>query len=376
MTSISLTSSDVPAAKVEVLVVGALKGDKGPVLAAGAAAVDKALKGKLVAALKDLGFTGAAGETARVTTFGATKAPTVLAVGLGTADKLDAEAVRRAAGNAVRAAAGSKSVLTTLATTSGVGADEALRATLEGSLLGAYDFTKFRNMSNEGRKEPVQSVQVAVSDKKAKGASAAVSRAETVVRAVELARNLVNTPPGDLHPADLAGIAMTECTKAGCQVEVMDDKALRKGGYGGILGVGQGSSNPPRLVRISYKHPKAKRTIALVGKGITFDSGGLSLKPSVAMEWMKSDMGGAAAVIASLTAIAKLEAADQRHRLGADRGEHAVGRGDPPRRRADDVQRQEGRGAQHRRRGPADPRRRDVRAPGRRSRTSSSTSRR
>jgi leucyl aminopeptidase len=86
----------------------------------------------------------------------------------------------------------------------------------------------------------------------------------------------------------------------------MDEKALRKGGYGGILGVGQGSANPPRLVRIGYTHPRAKRTIALVGKGVTFDSGGISIKPSNAMETMKSDMAGAAAVVAALTAIARL----------------------------------------------------------------------
>ncbi|HVF19226.1 MAG TPA: leucyl aminopeptidase [Mycobacteriales bacterium] len=307
MTTISLISSEAHSAKADAIVVGALKGDKGPVLASGAAAVDRALKGKLVRVLKDLGFTGAAGETARVTTFGATTAPTVIAVGLGKADKLDAEQVRRAAGAAVRAAAGSRTVVTTLADTSGVAPAEALRATLEGSLLGSYDYVKFRQASLEGRKEPVQAVQVVVPDKKSKDALATVKRAEVVAYSVALVRDLVNTPPGDLHPSDLADIALAECTKAGCKVEVMDDKALRKGGYGGITGVGQGSSNPPRLVRITYTHPRAKRSIALVGKGITFDSGGLSLKPSVAMEWMKSDMAGAAAVIGSLAAIAKLK---------------------------------------------------------------------
>jgi len=306
VTTISLATTDVAKAKVDVVVLGATKGAKGPVLTAGAEATDKALKGRLVAALKDLGFTGAAGETAQVTTFGATTAPTVLVVGLGEADKVDAEQVRRAAGAAVRAAAGSRTVLTTLAATAGVDAGAALRATLEGSLLGGYDFLKFRQASLEGRKEPVQAVQVAVPDRKAKSAQAAVKRAEAVAYAVSLTRDLVNTPPGDLHPADLADVALAECTKAGCKVEVMDEKALRKGGYGGITGVGQGSANPPRLVRITYTHPRAKRSIALVGKGITFDSGGLSLKPAVAMEWMKSDMAGAAAVIASLTAIARL----------------------------------------------------------------------
>ncbi|HVE63840.1 MAG TPA: leucyl aminopeptidase [Mycobacteriales bacterium] len=307
MTSVSLSSSDLTTAKLDVLVVGATKGPQGPVLAAGAAPVDTALKGGLVAALTELGFTGAHGETARVTTFGATTARTVLAVGLGAAEDVDAERVRRAAGAAVRAAAGSRVLGTTLATTAGVDPAEALRATIEGSLLGSYDFTTYRQASMEGRKEPVQSVVVGVDDHKSKAAVAAVKRAEAVAAAVALARDLTNAPPGNLHPSDLSDVAVAECTKAGCTVEVMDEKALRKGGYGGILGVGQGSANPPRLVRISYTHPKAKRSIALVGKGITFDSGGLSLKPAASMEWMKSDMAGAAAVIASLAAIAKLK---------------------------------------------------------------------
>ena len=305
MTAVSLVSSDLATTKADIVVIGATKGARGPVLADGAEGIDQALGGRLARTLTDLGFGGANGETARVTTLGATTAPTVLVVGLGPAEEVDAERVRRAAGVAVRAAAGARTVALGLASTAGV--PDALRATLEGGLLGSYDFVRFRNTSLAGRKDPVQSIAVVVPDKKDKAATAALRRAETVAAAVALARDLTNTPPGNLHPADLAEIAATECGKAGCQVEVMDEKALRKGGYGGILGVGQGSANPPRLVRIGYTHPLATRTIALVGKGITFDSGGLSLKPAVAMEWMKADMAGAAAVIAALAAIATLK---------------------------------------------------------------------
>ena len=309
MTTASLISSALESTKADVVVVGATKGPRGPVLAAGAEGVDAALGGRLARVLTDLGFTGAAGETARVTTLGATTAPTVLAVGLGPAAEVDAERVRRAAGAAVRAAAGARSVATALASVAGLPAEDALRATLEGSLLGAYDYVRYRNASLAGRKEPVQTVAVVVPDKKAKPAVAALRRAEAIAAAVALTRDLTNAPPGNLHPADLADAAVAECGKAGCQVEVMDDKALRKGGYGGILGVGQGSAHPPRLVRISYTHPKARKTIALVGKGITFDSGGLSLKPAASMEWMKADMAGAAAVIGALMAIATLKPA-------------------------------------------------------------------
>jgi leucyl aminopeptidase len=140
-----------------------------------------------------------------------------------------------------------------------------------------------------------------------RSAKQAVARAKIVCDAVCTVRDLVNTPPSDLHPREFAEIATGEANRAGLAIEVLDEKALKKAGYGGILGVGQGSSRPPRLVRLSYKGGGRNAPhLALVGKGITFDSGGLSLKPAAAMEWMKSDMGGAAAVIATITAIARL----------------------------------------------------------------------
>jgi leucyl aminopeptidase len=303
MTSLSLTGPNAAAVKADVLVVGVAKGPKGLALAAGNAPVDKAFGGRLAKVLADLGFQGNEDECVRVPTLGQLGATSVVAVGLGDAKKVTAETLRRAAGAGVRAAAGARRAATTLSLH---GAGGAQRAVAEGALLGAYDFVKFRNASLEGRKEPVQSVTLLVGDPKDKAAVNAAKRADVVAQAVALARDLVNTPPGDLHPADLADIARTECTKAGCKVEVMDEKALKKGGYGGILGVGQGSANPPRLVRIEYRHPRATRTIALVGKGVTFDSGGISIKPAASMEWMKSDMAGAAAVVAALTAIARL----------------------------------------------------------------------
>jgi leucyl aminopeptidase len=303
MTSLSLTGPDVAAAKTDVLVVGAAKGPKGPVLAAGNAAVDKAFGGRLARTLADVGFVGDEDECVRLPAPADLGAASVVVVGLGDAKNVTAETLRRAAGAGVRAAAGARRAATTLALHT---VDGALRAVAEGALLGAYDFTRFRNASLAGRKEPVQAVVVATADPKGKASVNAAKRAEVVTAAAALARDLVNTPPGDLHPADLADVARTEATKAGCSVDVMDEKALRKGGYGGILGVGQGSANPPRLVRIGWTHPKATRTIALVGKGVTFDSGGISIKPAASMEWMKSDMAGAASVVAALTAIARL----------------------------------------------------------------------
>ena len=127
-----------------------------------------------------------------------------------------------------------------------------------------------------------------------------------IADAVALVRDLVNTSPAQLYPASFAAEAERVAAASGLDVEVLDEHALADGGYGGIIGVGQGSVHQPRLVRLAYTHPDATKTVVYAGKGITFDSGGLSLKPPKAMETMKSDMGGAAAVLAALQAIAAL----------------------------------------------------------------------
>jgi leucyl aminopeptidase len=301
-----LTAGDLPSLAADVLVIGAHKRGDSVVLAPGLDAVNRAFGGKLAHTLADLGFRAETGATVRLATFGAIKASSVVVAGLGDAAAVDAEVLRRAAGAAVREAAGSRRVAISLGA-AGVPGEVGLRAVCEGALLGAYDFTEFRQASLAGRRAPVEAVTVVVGDAKDKASVAAARRAQIVAAEVAAARDLVNTPPGDLHPLELAEFARDRAARAGCTVEVLDEKALRKGKYGGILGVGQGSANPPRLVRIGYTHPKATRTLAFVGKGITFDSGGLSLKPSASMEWMKSDMAGAAAVAVALTAIARLK---------------------------------------------------------------------
>jgi leucyl aminopeptidase len=124
-----------------------------------------------------------------------------------------------------------------------------------------------------------------------------------------LARDLINTAPADMVPADLAAAAEQAAAEHNLGVQVLDENGLAKEGFGGILAVGMGSVHPPRLVRLEYTHPDADRTVVFAGKGITFDSGGLSLKPPKAMETMKADMSGAAAVLAAVLAIAELGAA-------------------------------------------------------------------
>ncbi len=296
-----MTSSNPATAKADALVVGVVKGPKGLTFAAGAEEVVKAFGKALLPALASLGATGKGEEITRLATLGATKATVLVAVGLGDqATSYDAEVLRRAAGSAVRALAGaSASVVLALP----AGDDVSLRAVAEGGLLGAYAFTAYRHSSLDAQKAPVTSLTVATTVKDAKKV---LARAEVVTRAVTLARDLVNTPPSHLHPVELADTAVEHARRVGLTVEVLDEKALKKGLYGGIVGVGQGSANPPRLVHLSHKAPGATTKVALVGKGITFDTGGISIKPAAGMEDMKSDMGGAAAVIATMTAIAEL----------------------------------------------------------------------
>ena len=299
MTSISSSTTSAASVKTDAVVVGLVPGPSGLALAPGSDDVAKAFGKALLPALAGLGATGKAEEVTTLATLGSLKAGVLVAVGLGSAAP-DTETLRRAAGAAVRSLAGaSSSVALALPA-----ADEAaLRAVAEGALLGAYSFTAYRNTSLDAQKTPVSAVTVLTSVKDAKKV---LKRASVVAAATNLARDLVNTPPSHLHPVELAAAAEAEARRVGLDVEVLDEKALKKGGFGGILGVGQGSANPPRLVHLSHKARGASKTVALIGKGITFDTGGISIKPAAGMEDMKSDMGGAAAVIAAISAVAQL----------------------------------------------------------------------
>jgi leucyl aminopeptidase len=308
VTVIALAADSPDHIKADAVVVGVAAGSDGrPALAPGSQPVDAALRRRLVAALVSLGAAGEAGECYRLATLGATTAPVVVVVGLGASPgrgrQFDPEVLRRATGVALRSLAGTRKVAISL----GSDTDESLAAVAEGALLGAYSYRRYRQASLDGHPSPVASVVVLVADPKSRAARQVLARVKTVCDAVCTTRDLVNTPPSDLHPREFAEIATAEAAREGLDIEVLDEKALKKGGYGGIIGVGQGSVNPPRLVRLAYRHPKATKTLALVGKGITFDSGGLSLKPAAPMEWMKSDMGGAAAVLEAMVAIARLK---------------------------------------------------------------------
>lgn len=228
----------------------------------------------------------------------------VLTVGLGKArDSWPADLIRRAAGTAARSLNGTAAVISTLAGLPGDSADS-VAAGVEGLLLGGYRFTAFRTDKTAPKDSGLQTVTLVCT---AADAEAQAAHGADVAAAVAAARDFVNTPPSHLFPAEFAERAKALGESAGLQVEVLDEQALADAGYGGVIGVGKGSARPPRLVRLTHRPqgvPSPKR-VALVGKGITFDTGGISIKPAASMHHMTSDMGGAAAVIATVALAAR-----------------------------------------------------------------------
>jgi len=292
MTTISLSTSDPRRARADAIVIG-LHSAGTSVTVAGDA--DTGRFDDVATAAR---LAGAGGAVAKVTTFAAPEsfgAASVIAVGLGDRGDLSAERVRRAAGVASRAAAGRARVVSTLGLLDAA-------AAAEGHLLGAYQFAGYKAPS----KTPPGSIALAVGTAD-RATRAEVQRVTVAAEAMCLARDLVNTAPNDLPPAVFADRAADAARAAGLTVQVLTERALERGGYGGILAVGSGSARPPRLVRISYRPARPKAHVALVGKGITFDSGGLSIKPAANMDHMTSDMAGAAAVVATMIAAAALK---------------------------------------------------------------------
>jgi leucyl aminopeptidase len=324
VTSLELTFDQPATLDLDAVVVGVYSADGAPLPAPGAESVDAALDGRLVDVLTRLGATGSAAEVTKLATLGATTAPVVVAVGLGARPDTDStdtapavgidgtatvahNVIRRAAGAAIRALAGTARVGLALPLVA-PGERPVLRAAAEGALLGAYEAPSFKSAPAEGRREPVETVTLVLPDIDREVAEAELERARIVTDAVRTTRDWVNTPANNLRPAAFADQIAAVATAAGLAVEVLDEQALAAAGYGGLLAVGGGSASPPRLVRLSHTPPDNPDAalIALVGKGITFDTGGISIKPAQGMWDMKTDMAGAAAVAATMIAAARL----------------------------------------------------------------------
>ncbi|MGJ8721853.1 MAG: leucyl aminopeptidase [Salinibacterium amurskyense] len=289
--TLHLSTSSASELESDVLVIGVVKTDSGPRL------VDASPElSSFEQSLSVIGATGAADELYRIPATGIA-APAVAFIGLGDTSP-SAESLRYAAGSAARQLRGAAHIALAL----GAESAEDTLAVLEGAAIGAYSYDAYRSTPPEAAKSQASSITVLspVSD------AALIERASIIAHATHVTRDLVNEAPRELYPATFADRASELAALDNVEVEVFAEKELEEGGFGGILGVGQGSTRGPRLVKISYTPSDAAKHLALVGKGITFDSGGLSLKPGLSMIGMKFDMSGAATVMAVVEACAKL----------------------------------------------------------------------
>jgi len=306
---VEVKQGDVTSFVTPLLVVNLFKGVKHP---GGATdAVDKALGGAISKALAAGEMEGKLGETLLFHTDGKIPAERVLVVGLGEAEKFGPEEARRAAASAIWAAEKlSIKEMATIVHGAGIGGiqpQSAAEATASGSLLAAYRFDKYKE-EKEQQKPRVENLAI-IEREAAKIASfkKGVKRAEVIAWAQNLARDLVNEPSNVMTPVEFSKRVQEAGSQAGAEVTVHDEAWIQEKGMSLLWGVAKGSANPPRLVIIRYKGAGDKaHWIGIVGKGVMFDSGGISLKKPQGMEGMKGDMGGGAAVAGALLAVAKL----------------------------------------------------------------------
>jgi leucyl aminopeptidase len=282
---------------------------EGPTLLPSATAIDKATKGRLSKALTAARFTGKPGQVVELLAPDGVDAARVLVIGVGAAGDVDARAVERWAGHAVKRllTSGVETLSLHADAVGGVVAAQAGASAALGAKLAGYRFDTYRTTLKPEQQPTVATVQVIGEDQA--GAKAAYERANALAEGVALARSLVSEPPNVLHPESFAA-RIREMEALGVEVEILGEKEMAKLGMHALLGVGQGSKRESQLAVMVWRGAKKKtaKPLALVGKGVTFDTGGISLKPGAGMDEMKGDMGGAAAVVGAMHAIAARKA--------------------------------------------------------------------
>ncbi len=306
MTSYTLRKGSPAKTRTDLVVIGVARTGKGDLVACpGAQDVADAYGRRFKPLLSSMGFKGDAGEVLRLPAGEAIRASQLLVVGLGARDSLTLEKVRRGAGVAARNLRNAASVALALP------ADDAehVRAVADGFISGLYSYQPYKSGNDE---TSVADVAILSDAARRQDAVTALAEARVVGELVAVARDWVNTPPNDLTPEIFADAVVALARKRGGRrprvgVEVLGVPELEELGCGGILAVGLGSPNQPRLVKLTWAPEQPVASLALVGKGITYDSGGLTIKPGSSMATMKYDMGGAAAVIAATFAIAELD---------------------------------------------------------------------
>lgn len=302
-------TGNIAGIKTGAIIVGHYEGDKKP--EGDTAVIDKALDGAIAALIRQGDIKGKLNEITLLHSMGKIPANKVVVVGLGKKKGLTVNKVRAAAAEVCRYLRGKRveniATVTLGAGANGIKNDDAVQAITEGALLGLYVFRKYMT-NKENNTGEIKELTITGKDKKQ--IENAVNRGQIMAEAANYARDMVNEPSNYMTPTRMAGAARELSKKHGLKVEVFNREKMKELGMGGLLGVSQGSQQPPVFIILSYKGKKSDEIdVALVGKGITFDSGGISIKPSESMTDMKGDMAGGASVMATLIALARLKPA-------------------------------------------------------------------
>ncbi len=294
---LDLSSTSTSTITADTIVIGVLQGKDSVVLPYSSAHFDTSSLD-----LSALGVSGAADSFSRIPSPSSTGPQILALVGIGSS--ATPSSLRSAVGAVIRKLRGVETVAIAIPATN----EEELAAIVEGAALGGYTFDSYKGTSKAQAKAPVKRV-IIHTDAALSGVdhTKLAAQATIIADAVGLVKDLVNAPANDIYPASVVEKSLSSVADLPITHTVWTETELAEGGFGGILGVGQGSQRLPRLLRLDYKPANAKAHIALVGKGITFDTGGLSLKPPVSMIGMKVDMAGAASVMAIIRAAAQLE---------------------------------------------------------------------
>ncbi|MFL6107760.1 MAG: leucyl aminopeptidase [Marmoricola sp.] len=298
MTTYTLRKGSAEKVRTDLVVIGVAIGKAGALVPCpGGEPVAQAYGRSFAPMLASLGFSGGFGEIARIPTNKTLNSAQLLVVGLGDRNGLSTEKVRRAAGTAARSVGNAASVALALPAEDGAH----VRAVVEGFAAGLYRFEEFKS---KPRRDALADVLVLSEAARRAEVLDALQAAVTLVEATNQARDWVNTPPNALVPGTFATQIERWVKGSGLDYELVTAAQLKRQGCGGIVGVGVGSTEPPCLVKLTWQPEEPSGSVALVGKGVTYDSGGLTIKPASSMASMKFDMAGAAAVVAAMRTIA------------------------------------------------------------------------
>lgn len=307
---IKAVAGDVTKFQVDAIVVNLFEGVLSPGGATGA--VDKAMGGIISKLISEGETKGKQGEITLVHTLGKLPSPRILVAGLGKQEDFTVDKIRKVSAGVCRYLRGlGVSKAATIAHGAGIGGvdpEASAVAITEGAILGLYRFDKYRSKKDDNRElKELQIVEVDV--KKVAAMNSGVETGRILSEAANLCKDMVNEPANYMTPSKMAEIAQQIAKDAGLEIEVFDKPQLEEMGMGALLGVARGSHQPPKFIVLRYWGDRRNKSnnLGLLGKGITFDTGGISLKPAQGMEEMKTDMAGGASVMCAMKAIAQLK---------------------------------------------------------------------